>query len=224
MALPTDEALLAAASRGDRAAFAAFVERHQTAVLGFVQRFLGPVGAAAGEDIAQETFLRAWRHAGRFRPRAKASTWLLHIAANLCLNSRRDARLRPASGLDAQAYPTRQPGPDQSSLERERAVRVQQALSALPERQRAALLLAHFEELSYAEISDVLGVSIAAVESLLVRARVALRAALKDFDFPQETRGSRVSTTGDASCAVQPPEGTAPLGSTESSTPGEQRA
>src|SRR5262249_12257039 len=130
------------------------------------------------EDIVQEALLRVWVNAPRWQPTAAVRTWLYRIVVNLCLNARRRpafAALDPMGDLpDPGIGPARQMELDES----DRAVAT--AVDALPERQRVALVLTYFEELSNAETSAIMGTSIAGVESLLVRARRALREVLVD--------------------------------------------
>ncbi|MCP4593507.1 MAG: sigma-70 family RNA polymerase sigma factor [bacterium] len=181
----SDEALMAEVSRGDRAAFGMVVERHYPTVVRFAQRFLGSAARQVAEDVAQDVFLKAWRAARNYEPRAKVVTWLLRIATNTCLNHRRRERLRGALSLGGGTVP--EPvdmagGPAAAWESRERAAEVRGAISGLPSRQRAAVVLRHYHELSYVEIAAVLELSVPAVESLLFRARKALRTSLAEMD------------------------------------------
>ena len=177
-----DEDLMLAAGRGDRGAFGVLVQRHQRAIIQFVQPFLGVADRAAAEDLAQDVFLAAWRAAPSFRPRAKVLTWLLRIARNVSLNYRRRRRLRQTTALDARATSglagPESERPDARAIDAERTGRVREAISQLPVNQQAAMHLRHFHGLSYVEIADVLDTSLSAVESLLFRARRTLQAAL----------------------------------------------
>ena len=177
-----DEELMLAAGRGDRDSFAILVERHHRAVVRFVQPFLGVADREAAEDLAQDVFLAAWKAAPSFRVRAKVLTCLLRITTNVCLNYQRGARLRrtisfrendAADRSDAEAE-----RPDAVAMTRERAGTITGAVASLPANQCAAIVLRHFHELSYAEIADVLDVSVSAVESLLFRARRVLSTSL----------------------------------------------
>lgn len=169
--------LLAATARGDAQAFRTLVDAHLGAMLGIARRMLGD--AAEAEDIAQEAMVRLWRNAatlelgpGGLKP------WLRRVVSNLAID-----RIRSSRNTSVVAEVPEQPTPatQSSGLEsRELSVRVQAALSALPERQRMALVLFHFEGLSQIEVGESLGVSDEAVESLLARARRTLKAALKD--------------------------------------------
>jgi RNA polymerase sigma-70 factor (ECF subfamily) len=177
-----DVALLEAAGRGNREAFAVLVERHHRAVIHFIHRFLGTPDRDTVEDLAQEVFLAAWQGAAAFRPRAKVLTWLLRIATNDCLNYRRGQRLRTTISLDARRHAER-PGPADHEpqpqvLTRERAAAVHAAIASLPPMQRAAVLLHHFHHLPYKEIAGALETTLPAVESLLFRAKRSLAARL----------------------------------------------
>ena len=134
---------------------------------------------AVAEEILQETFLRAYRAAGTYEPRAAVSTWLFRVAANLCLNEAQAARSRHEVLADAPETAAGQADPAQALERKEVSAVVEAALSALPPQQRAAVQLARFEGLSYAEIAEVLGVSVGAVDGLLQRARQTLREQLR---------------------------------------------
>jgi RNA polymerase sigma-70 factor (ECF subfamily) len=132
--------------------------------------------AAEAEDVTQEAMLRLWRIAPRWEDRAAVATWLYRVASNLCLD-----RLRARRRLSDDAVPEQA---DESAgvLARlqadDRAAALHQALAMLPERQRLAIVLRHFEELSNPEIAEMLELSVEAVESLLARGRRTLAAAL----------------------------------------------
>jgi RNA polymerase sigma-70 factor, ECF subfamily len=172
-----EAALLAAVVRGDSSAFGVLVNAHLGASLGTARRMLGD--AAEAEDVAQEAMLRLWRNAatlelgpGGLRP------WLRRVVSNLSID-----RIRSSRKTSVVAEVPEQPvAADQSSgmESADLARRVQAALTSLPERQRQALILFHFEGLSQIEVGQSLGVSDEAVESLLARARRALKLVLKD--------------------------------------------
>lgn len=171
----SDEALVALVADGDRAAYAALVDRHLDRTLAVARRVLGDRTEA--EDVAQEAFLRLWRDAGRFRPEmARFGTWFYRIAMNLCLDRAR--RQRP-SPLEAAGDPA-DPAPDPAARlddSRTRAA-VAGAVSALPERLRTAVLLTYDAGLSNAEAAAAMDIGVKALESLLVRARKTLRERL----------------------------------------------
>ena len=170
-----DLQLIERAGRGDQLACSMLVDRHLRQVVSFSQRLLGNRGDA--EDVAQETFLRLWRNAAQWTDRgAKVTTWLHQVALNLC---RDRLRRRVPEPLEA-AADVASPAPGAlAMLQRQRVeARVRSAVEALPERQREAILLCHFQELSNIEAAATLGVSVEAMESLLARARRSLRQQL----------------------------------------------
>lgn len=181
-----DFALMVRVGEGDHAAFRQLVERHQNAVIGTVAKMLG--NASESEDIAQQVFLRIWRHAKRYRPDAKFTTYLFTITRNLVYNeTRRRSRKKEVSSdereensnLTAEASPDRQP--DAEMLQAELQRKVDEAIASLPETQRMAVVLRRYEQLSYEEIAVVLKLSVSAVKSLLFRARTSLREALSEY-------------------------------------------
>lgn len=165
-----------AIQRGEASAYRRLSEQYLPKVLNFAFRLLSDRSEA--EDVAQDTFLRVWQHASKWKPTAAVSTWIFRIAHNLCID-----RLRKRKPADEESadLPASQ-GPSQM-LERKRAAgAVQAAIDDLPERQRAALLLAHFEGLTNPEVAASLGVGVEAVESLLSRARRRLRGQLETMN------------------------------------------
>jgi RNA polymerase sigma-70 factor (ECF subfamily) len=165
------------AGRGEAQAIAAVVSAKLPRIFNLARRMLGETAAA--EDVAQETFVRAWRAAPTWRPgRARFDTWLHRVALNLCYDQ---LRRRRRHGGEAPDRPDEGPGPDRNLHAADVGRRVGVALAALPLRQREAIVLVHYQELSAAEASALLGVSIEALESLLARGRRSLRAALADL-------------------------------------------
>lgn len=181
-----DFALMEEIGAGDHAAFRRLVERHQHAVIGTVAKMLG--NAAEAEDIAQQVFLRIWKNAKRYRPEAKFTTYLFTITRNLVFNeTRRRSRKKEVSADEREesshqlieANPDRQP--DAELLQAELQQAVDDAIAALPEAQRMAVVLRRYEQLSYEEIAVVLKLSVSAVKSLLFRARTTLRESLSGY-------------------------------------------
>ena len=173
-AVEADAALVARVGEGDSAACRKLMEAHLGRIQGFAWRMLGDVGEA--EDVAQEAFLRLWRQAGRWRTEARVGTWLHRVAHNLCID-----RLRKRRGTSGEELPDLvdpAPGPAAERQRAQIARSVEIALSRLPERQRAAIALVHYQELGNIEAADIMGVSVEAMESLLSRGRRALREAL----------------------------------------------
>jgi RNA polymerase sigma-70 factor (ECF subfamily) len=164
--------------QGDPAAIQAMVARKLPRMLSLAQRMLGD--AVEAEDVAQEAMMKAWKQAPRWTPgKAKFDTWLHRVALNLCYD-----RLRRRREVLVEAPPDRPdpgPAPDRGLLAAELGARVETALKALPERQREAIVLCHYQELGNIEAAGLMGVSVEALESLLGRGRRALRAALADL-------------------------------------------
>lgn len=173
-AVASDAALAARTAAGDRRAYATLVRRHLPRMLALSRRMLG--NDAAAEDAAQETLLRLWTHAAAYDPsRALLTTWLTRIATNVCLDRLRKRQEEPwKDGYDA-PLPA---GQERLLNDQQRAARVDAALQRLPERQRLALVLCHYDELSMAEAAEAMETSVEAVESLLGRARRSLRQIL----------------------------------------------
>lgn len=181
-----DEDLVRRVGRGDPAAVQALVARKLPRMLALAQRMLGD--AAEAEDVAQEAMLRAWRQAPSWRPgQAKFDTWLHRVGLNLCYD-----RLRRRREIATDAPPDRPdegPGPDRGLLAADVGRRVQAALLVLPDRQREALVLCHYQELTNIEAARLMSVSVEALESLLSRGRRALRQALADLAPGAEGNG-----------------------------------
>jgi RNA polymerase sigma-70 factor (ECF subfamily) len=171
----TDEELMAAVASGDRRAFHALVGRHQGRAFRVAFRMMR--NKADAEDVTQEALLRVWTNAASWRPTAAFATWLYRVVVNLAIDRQRAQQRRgPHAPLD-EADALADPGPDpaQAAVQGETGRLIAAAVAALPDRQRAALVLAHFEGLSNAEAAEALGTSISGVEALLVRARRALK-------------------------------------------------
>jgi RNA polymerase sigma-70 factor, ECF subfamily len=170
-------ALLARVARGEEQAFRALVDRHLPSVLGIARRMLRD--DAEAEDVSQEALLRLWRNAAGLELGANGvRPWLRRVVSNLCIDRAR-AR-RNVSVTDAVPEESEPAGQLRHLAERELAGRVDTALKALPERQRLALTLFHYEGMSQIEVGRALDISDEAVESLLARARRTLKATLAE--------------------------------------------
>lgn len=181
-----DHALMARCAEGDHRAFRDLVERHQDAVVGTVTKMLG--NASDSEDIAQMVFIRVWKHARRYKPDNKFTTYLYTIVRNLVYNeSRRRSRKRTVSSdqredeqhLQHPADPAAQP--DSTLLDTELRTAIDAAIESLPENQRLAVVLRRYENLPYEEIAEILATTVPSVKSLLFRARTTLRESLSKY-------------------------------------------
>ena len=173
----TDASLLAQAGCGNAAAFRKLVGRHLPAVLAIARRMLRD--DAEAEDVAQEALLRLWRGAAELDlGSAGARPWLRRVVSNLCIDRIRSSQRTEVT--DEVPEVETQAGQLRGLAEQELSTHVDAALKQLPERQRLALTLFHYEGLSQIEIGEIMGVSNEAVESLLGRARRALKASLKN--------------------------------------------
>lgn len=170
-----DQELMERVSRGDAVAFQILVDSGISRILAVARRMLGDDMEA--EDVAQDVFLRLWRQADKWDGgRAKVSTWLYRVTVNSCidrLRARREDTVKELPELAHQA--TQVQAMEEEDLQRY----MDEALQALPERQRTALVLFHYEDLSMSAVSEIMDASVEAVESLLGRGRRALKKDLE---------------------------------------------
>ena len=171
---------------GDRDGFDLLVERHRADLVGYLYRMV--FNYAIAEELAQETFLRAYRSRARYQPTAQFTTWLYRIGTRLAWNWLRDNRwaLRHDS-IESESedrrpldLPDPQPLADDLMVRAERARRVQRALARLPERQRAAVVMLRYNGLAYQQIAAALNCSTQSVKALLFRAHATLRDRLAE--------------------------------------------
>ena len=162
---------------GDRLALRVLYERHAGFVFRTAYRFLFDEEDA--RDMTQSVFVTVMQTAYRYKPEAKLTTWLYRVVVNRCLNHRSKASHRLRDSQNEHAFPERVPAPEEGRPDRlteraEQTARLRDALLQLPERQRIALILKRFEEMSYEEIAEALDCSKSSVESLLYRARQSI--------------------------------------------------
>jgi RNA polymerase sigma-70 factor, ECF subfamily len=183
MGTDPDTQLMLQFKAGDQRAFHHLFDKHKQRVINYCFRYCG--NAAVAEELAQETFLRVYKAAHRYRPKARFTTWLFKIAANVCLNEIRKPvyrapmeSLEDGKGLDRTAEMSDPEAPDALLEESERHAMVQQAINRLPEPQRAALLLRVNEAFSYKEIGLQINRTEGHVKTLIHRGRQQLKKIL----------------------------------------------
>lgn len=172
-----DSELLGRLKRHDEDAFDELVLRHRREVYRLALRMTG--SAAEADDIAQETFFRAWQAIEGFRGEASLRTWLLRIAANLSLNVVTSARVarREPGGLSG-VEPAVAPQAETRLLEQERQERLAPAILALPDRQRLTLLLRVDQGLMFKEIAQMMGCTVGTAKANFFHAVAGLKRAL----------------------------------------------
>lgn len=175
----SDEEAMLALQRGDDLALNRLMDRWQSPIRAFLFRSLHDEQDAL--DLAQETFVRIYRHRSRYRAGARYSTWMFQIALNLARDHLRRRRRRPTAPLDEAPEPATHANPGTAARDAEAAAAVRTAIAALPDDLREAVLLAEFQGLSHAEIAGIVGATPKAVETRLYRAREKLRSLLGRF-------------------------------------------
>jgi RNA polymerase sigma-70 factor (ECF subfamily) len=165
-------------AEGDKAAFSRMVRTHMTDIYRFAYSILGD--ATRAEDITQEACLKLWTRAGQWTPSGKVRSWLFRITHNLCMDELRGKK--PQVDIEKMAFTLRDDKPDQTAryAERETARTVNDALNLLPERQRTALMLVHYNGHTNIESAQIMGLSVDAIESLLARGRRKMKDLLTD--------------------------------------------
>jgi RNA polymerase sigma-70 factor (ECF subfamily) len=184
----TDVQLMLDVKAGDEQSFELLLRKYRTPLVNFLYRMVRDTAVA--EDLAQEVFLRVYRARNDYAPSAKFTTWMFRIATNLALNSVRDNRHRQMEismdqttdtgedEIQAMEVPDRAPSVEQVLVARTCSEMILRAIHALPEKQRAAVLLHKYQELDYDEIARILECSESALKSLLFRAYETLRTEL----------------------------------------------
>ncbi len=184
VALEPDAELMLRVKEGDSASFERLLGKYRSPVIGYLYRMVQDQGVA--EELEQEVFLRVYRARSTYEPAAKFTTWLFRIATHLALNSLRDRRgERGRQSLDeangdgpAIQLADRRSNREQELVAEAHLIEIRQAVAALPEKQRAAVLMHKYQEMDYTQIGAVLGCSTSAVKSLLFRAYETLRGRL----------------------------------------------
>ena len=181
-----DHALMASIAVGDETAFRQLVERHQNAIVGTVTKMLG--NTSDSEDIAQQVLIRVLKHAKRYKPDNKFTTYLYTITRNLVYNETRRRSRKKTVSTDAREddqhlqHPDDESArPDASLLDSELGEAIDAAIQSLPEKQRIAVVLRRYDNLPYEDIAVVLKTSVPSVKSLLFRARTTLRDTLAKY-------------------------------------------
>ncbi len=186
----TDAEIMQRAGAGDDTCFEFLVAKYRRPIISFMYRMVH--NQAIAEELAQEVFLRVYRARGSYRAEARFTTWLYRIAANMAINNARDTKLERASSnvyLDQADEETGtrpdvadlRPLAEQDMLRDERMRRIREHVTALPERQRMAVLMHKYQDMDYKQIGAVLKLSESATKSLLFRAYQTLRDRLKEF-------------------------------------------
>lgn len=172
----TDAALMSRVRAGDRQACRTLIEAHLDHMYGLAHRMLRD--AAEAEDIVQEAFLRLWRQAERWRAEARISTWLYRVVHNLCIDRLRRSKRLVDDEKIFESLESNEPNPFDMREQLQTQAAVNDAIAALPDRQRVAITLAYHQELSNREAAEVMEISVEALESLLARGRRALKKQL----------------------------------------------
>lgn len=175
-----DDILMQRTATGDEEAFRLLVTRWERPVFAFLVHMLGSPDEA--QDLAQDTFLKVYDQAHRYRPDGRFRSWLLRIAGNKARSALRRRKVLRWVTFDLASHDQAASGDDPARhLERrEDHARVRAAVAALPERQRQAVVLQRFQGCRYAEIADIMDATVPAVESLLQRATATLKVALSE--------------------------------------------
>jgi RNA polymerase sigma-70 factor (ECF subfamily) len=184
---PPDRELMARLAAGDREALRPLMERHHRRIYRIALSYLRDPEEAT--EVVQETFVRAFQHAGRWEPAADVERWLVRIGVNQAIDRYRKRRRRRATEEPLDPWPdgrersfaTGDPSPERRLLGREVGEKIDAALRSLPARQRAVFVLRHYEEKSLEEIATALSCSLGTVKSSLHRALERLRVRLGDL-------------------------------------------
>lgn len=158
----------------DQGAYRVVVSRHLDNCVALASRILGG-DVVAAEDVSQQAFLRLWQQAQHWQPRAQIGTWLYRVVHNLCIDELRRRGRYSLTDDEGPEKADNAPQPHDLRYRRQRRHIIEAAIAGLPERQRVAITLVHFQEVSNIEAASIMGISVKALESLLTRARRGLR-------------------------------------------------
>ncbi len=183
----SDEDLMMKCRKGDIGAFELLVRRYQNPLINYIHRFINDYHRA--EDLSQETFLRVFKSASRYKPTASFKSWLYTIATNLCRNEIRNRSRRNTCFLEElveegeDVYHTEimqdtRYLPDVLLEKKEQRQIIRKTLAQLPDNQRVALTLVTYQDLRYEEVAEILGCSVGAVKALIHRARQKMKKLL----------------------------------------------
>jgi RNA polymerase sigma-70 factor (ECF subfamily) len=183
---PSDRELMAALANGDRDALSVLMERHYRRIYRVALSYLRDPDAAL--DVVQETFVKAFQHAARWDSRSEVGSWLTRIGINQAIDRYRrvrrrrqsEAPLEEGAGDHDARWSADLPSPEREAMGHELGDRIARALRALPARQRAIVVMRHYEEMTLEEIAEALGVSLGTVKSNLHRGIHRLRDRLRE--------------------------------------------
>ena len=198
--LDSDVSLMLEFQKGDISSFEKLVQKHKESIINIIYQFIGERDEA--EDLAVEVFLRVYRAAKKYQAKAKFTTWLYKITTNLCLNEiRKKAKLqtislsKPISAGEEkeeeliEKIADAAPSPQRILEKKESNALIRKAIDSLPAKQRMATILQIYEELSYKEISTILGCSVKSVERRLYWARTSLKERLSSYLTAESSGG-----------------------------------
>lgn len=178
-----EEKLIKEAQKGNTLSFGELVRHYEKFVFNTALSFMANYDDAF--DVAQESFIKAWQKIATFKGDAAFSTWLYRITANTAKDTLSDRNKRWSEGEIPEQTPSAEDTPEESTVRKENITELNKALNSLDEDMREILILREFEELSYSEISDLLGIEMGTVKSRLNRAREKLRETLEQkHGFP----------------------------------------
>ena len=169
-----DHELMMRIAQKDKNAYKLLLDKYLSICVRFGERMLG--NRQDAEDIAQETCLKIWRDPSSWKQQSKFSTWLYRVMFNACIDHKR--KVLPFANVELDALHDHTQAVDEMLMARQKADHMQQLLQQLPDRQRAALVLSYYEELSNQQAADALGINVGALQQLLFRARQNLKLLL----------------------------------------------